>query len=350
MYMKSGEGIISPNRRFSVYLDQGGNMFIKDGERTMWQTQTMDMWYAKGPYRSGLDAKGMFQIKDSASKVIWSTENGGMDSMVIDNNGVFMGFTDSGFAAWTLRVDLKAGFYGHMTYSRPYISCDPCVDCSLKGKTAPLYNLATGDCIPVSSANPACRQFLYVEDTKHYVAMSEQDPTVRTGLCLGSRNETLGPCSPTVTWKHYNDNFLTLNHEKDACLGTNFTITSCIGDDLRGTKLWSHGPSIIQSLDTRRNRLMYFGQKLEGFGASFQLAANGNLVLTNRRGVSKLISSNKVFRGRTMLELTANGDLLVTNLFGNVTVQTVVGKRGVSPYKASILSNGANVRHMNVYQ
>ncbi|KAJ3206410.1 hypothetical protein HDU67_008211 [Dinochytrium kinnereticum] len=343
MYMKSGEGIISPNGRFAVYLDQGGNMFIKDGERTMWQTQTMDMWYAKGPYRAGLDATGRFQIKDSGSKVIWSTETGGMDSMVIDNNGVFMGFTDSGFPTWTLRVDLKAAFYGHMTYSRPYISCDRCSECSLKGKTAPLYNLATGDCIPLSSTNPACRQFLYVEETKHYVAMSEQDPTVRSGLCLGARNETLGPCSPTVTWKHYNDYFLTMNHEKDACLGTNFTLTSCIGDDLRGTKLWSHGPSILESLDTGRNRLMYVGQRIEGFGASFQLGPNGNLILTNRRGSSKMVTSNKVFREKTVLELTVNGDLLVTNLYGNVTVQTVVGRKGVPPYKAFISSDGAFV-------
>ncbi|KAJ3199244.1 hypothetical protein HDU67_002962 [Dinochytrium kinnereticum] len=343
MYMKSGEGIMSPNGRFSVYLDQGGNMFMKDGHRTMWQTQTMDMWYAKGPYRAGLDSMGSFQIKDATSKVIWSTETGGLDSMIIDNNGTLMGYTSSGLPAWTLRVDLKAAMYGHMTYTRPYIVCDICSECTLMGEIAPLYNLATGDCIPLSSSNGTCRQFLYTEDTKHYVAMSEEDPTVRTGLCLGSRNDTLGRCSPTVTWKHYNDHFLTMNHEKDVCLGPNFQLSSCIGDDLRGTKLWSHGPSKIDSLNSERNRLMYSGESFEKHGSVVKLVSNGNLVLINRRGASKMVTSNKIFKEKTVLELTRDGDFLITNLYGNVTVNRISGKRGTPPYRALIQVDGSFV-------
>ncbi|KAJ3148151.1 hypothetical protein HDU86_007574 [Geranomyces michiganensis] len=68
-------GIISPNGRFKVILQPTGNLIIKDGTRTMWQTYTADMWFARPPYKLQINRVGELYIKDGDNRRVWQSSN-----------------------------------------------------------------------------------------------------------------------------------------------------------------------------------------------------------------------------------------------------------------------------------
>jgi hypothetical protein len=69
--LKSQEAIESPNKRFKMILEPSGNMIIKDGYRTMWETASANLPFAKPPYQLLLTGVGNLMIVDSRRLIVW---------------------------------------------------------------------------------------------------------------------------------------------------------------------------------------------------------------------------------------------------------------------------------------
>ena len=50
-YIKSNTGIQSPNKRFTLILEESGNLVLKDHFRTMWQSASGHIQHTVGPYK-----------------------------------------------------------------------------------------------------------------------------------------------------------------------------------------------------------------------------------------------------------------------------------------------------------
>lgn len=71
--LKQNQGLQSPNKRFKLIMRQNGNLIIKDGFRTMWQTSTKGLPYAKAPYKLVINPTGNIMILDANSNVLWAS-------------------------------------------------------------------------------------------------------------------------------------------------------------------------------------------------------------------------------------------------------------------------------------
>lgn len=56
-----------------MILEPSGNMIIKDGNRTMWETVSANLPYAKPPYQLILNAIGNLMILDSDRMIVWTS-------------------------------------------------------------------------------------------------------------------------------------------------------------------------------------------------------------------------------------------------------------------------------------
>jgi len=74
--------VVSPNLRYKMYLEETGNLIIKDGTRTMWESVSGNMPYAVGPYELLLAPRGNFLIRSKNGYVIWMSllKNNTVDS------------------------------------------------------------------------------------------------------------------------------------------------------------------------------------------------------------------------------------------------------------------------------
>jgi hypothetical protein len=92
----SGQGIKSPNGRFKLILQNSGNLVLKDGIRTMWESMTGDKWYAEGPYSMRLSNRGILYVIDKWNKLIFSTALQGDQmqfkntKLTLEDNGEFV--------------------------------------------------------------------------------------------------------------------------------------------------------------------------------------------------------------------------------------------------------------------
>lgn len=75
--------VVSPNQRYKMYLEESGNLVIKDGTRTMWESVSAYMPYAVGPYELVLAPTGHLVIRSSNDYMIWSTL---LKNRTIDSN------------------------------------------------------------------------------------------------------------------------------------------------------------------------------------------------------------------------------------------------------------------------
>jgi hypothetical protein len=278
---------------------------------------------------------GYLQLKDAESKLLWQTEIGGMSTIKLTDNGTWVGYLhNTTTPIWSLDLVTNAKFHGWSVYAQPLISCDDCFPCSLNVTAKPLYHLATNRCIPVSSTDSTCRDFVYDRRTSFYIPLDESNQPM-SSTCLGNTTEILGTCDTSKAWRHYNDNFLTLSNLPDACLGSNFTFTSCMANGLRVDKLWSHGVAQISELSTARgsNRILLQGHLLKSQGNTLQVLMNGDLMYTNKFGRFKFFRTGvPSFKGPALLELMTTGQLVVTNLYGNVTLATHSKMTGTAPF------------------
>jgi len=85
VFLKSGEGIKSKNGRFKMYLTTTGNLIMKDGTTTIWESKTANMWFATTPYQLIIDQYGDLVLRDKDKYVLWISQ-----SSVENEKGVFL--------------------------------------------------------------------------------------------------------------------------------------------------------------------------------------------------------------------------------------------------------------------
>ncbi|KAJ3015927.1 hypothetical protein HKX48_004307 [Thoreauomyces humboldtii] len=73
--LQGGQALRSPNGRFTLILTADGNLLVKDGPRTMWESYTKNFWYAQAPYKLRLSEFGEIFIEDVNGYHIWQSMN-----------------------------------------------------------------------------------------------------------------------------------------------------------------------------------------------------------------------------------------------------------------------------------
>ncbi|KAJ3188113.1 hypothetical protein HK101_009196, partial [Irineochytrium annulatum] len=141
------QSIVSTNGRFAFILRDTGNLVLKDGVRTMWESRTADMWYAVPPYRATLStADGAFRVKDSKDSVIWETQSAGGRTLRLNNVGNIVIFGDPATASagapsirWNLRNETDPSLpIGFNVFKNPLVDCDLCSPCVYDGAAGPI--------------------------------------------------------------------------------------------------------------------------------------------------------------------------------------------------------------------
>jgi hypothetical protein len=101
----SGQGMVSHNGRFRAILDWSGNLIIKDGVRTMWQSVSGNIPYMTPPYELRLSNKGQIYIVDSLNMIVMMTPgvNRTVDSTIsLGENGLFsVNYTGTSNMIWS---------------------------------------------------------------------------------------------------------------------------------------------------------------------------------------------------------------------------------------------------------
>ncbi|KAJ3122735.1 hypothetical protein HK101_006541, partial [Irineochytrium annulatum] len=167
-----------------------------------------------------------------------------------------------------------------------------------------------------------------------------------TQACLGNVTNVLGACDSRNAWRHYDDGLLTLANMFNLCLGPAGLVTKCDGNGLRVDKLWSFagkGPDLGRlSTGPGATRILLAGQRLAGFGTTFQVGSAGDLVVRAGSAYNVVRSAAKIPPGDLpLLELTEAGLMVVSNLYGNATYTTVQpSSAGVAPYSLLIPQRG----------
>lgn len=71
--LAENKALVSPNSRFTAYLSPKGSLVLKDQHRTMWDSLSSNLEFAKPPYRLVLTKDGILVIRDSAQNIVWLT-------------------------------------------------------------------------------------------------------------------------------------------------------------------------------------------------------------------------------------------------------------------------------------
>jgi hypothetical protein len=56
--MNEMEGLKSENGRFTLHLSTTGNLILKEGCRTMWESSTAKRWFGEGPFKAIVSTNG----------------------------------------------------------------------------------------------------------------------------------------------------------------------------------------------------------------------------------------------------------------------------------------------------
>ncbi|KAG4084912.1 hypothetical protein H8356DRAFT_1341547 [Neocallimastix lanati (nom. inval.)] len=72
-FLTSGKGIQSKNKRFKMYLSPSGNLIMKDGVRTIWESQTANYNFTVPPYNTFIDNTGKLIIRNNVKHIIFAT-------------------------------------------------------------------------------------------------------------------------------------------------------------------------------------------------------------------------------------------------------------------------------------
>ena len=114
--------IVSPNLRYKLYLEESGNLILKDGTRTMWESVSVNMPYAVGPYELLLAPSGNFLIRSKNGYIIWISvlKNKTVDSnyrLELLDDGRLVVLDDANIEVWE-SSPLREMSYG-ITFYRP---------------------------------------------------------------------------------------------------------------------------------------------------------------------------------------------------------------------------------------
>ncbi|KAJ3128293.1 hypothetical protein HK101_005413, partial [Irineochytrium annulatum] len=375
-FLGPNQSIVSANGRFALILRNTGNLLLKDGVRTMWESSTADLWYAVPPYRAGLSTvDGAFRVKDSENNVIWETQAAGGGSLQLNNCYLYkceayIGQCDGDESCIEDYLELKVRrkiLYGtslfilpkipifcifdrnetsldipigYHIFQNPVVDCDMCTSCQFDGAPAPIVHLATGKCLS------------YTQNTLVPVSLGIRILFFLTtdlqaaSACLGNMTTVLGFCDSRNAWRHYDDGLLTLANAYNLCLGPRGLVSACDDDGLRLNKLWSFGGNamIMPRLSTAsgQTRLMLAGQQLSAFSTTFFINVSGDMIVKSGTAYNVIRSASKLAAGDLpLLELTKSGELVMSNLYGNVTYSTVTPTSGgVGPFVLAIPQKG----------
>lgn len=83
--LESGYGLTSENKRFKLILEESGNLILKDGHRTMWESFSGYLPYAVGPFKLIVAPSGNLLIKSSNGFIVWESVNTFNVSTYFDN-------------------------------------------------------------------------------------------------------------------------------------------------------------------------------------------------------------------------------------------------------------------------
>ncbi|KAJ3188111.1 hypothetical protein HK101_009194 [Irineochytrium annulatum] len=346
--ISQNQALTSPSGRFSLILRDTGNLVLKDWERTMWESNTADMWYARGPYTASFSRKGSFQVKDSLYRLVWEAGSVFGQSLAVTDTGDVVIKNADGTTIWSLRGDNNVAKLWNV-FTNPLTSCNSCDDCSWSAAPQPLIHLATNKCLSWSTNTvvpngPNCDLWLWNPIQRFYNPYQVDNTT--TTVCLGSANATtiLSPCSSNRAMRHYDDGLLTLANSLNLCIGAAGLMVQCDANLIRLDKLWSLGArsTTLPMLSTAPGgtRLLLLAQQVTALGTGMTLNANGDVFVTAGSAYN-VVRSNLRLSDPPVLTLTTDGRLVVTNLAGNRTYSTLpVKSGGVAPFRLAIVKKG----------
>jgi hypothetical protein len=127
----SGQGIKSPNGRFKLILQNSGNLVLKDGIRTMWESMTADVWFSKPPYSMRLSSRGVIYVTDNWHKLIFSTTYPSFDNTQIPNmQPKNTNFTLENSGEFLIRDSFNSSIYmnyfsfpDYNLFAQPFFTC-----------------------------------------------------------------------------------------------------------------------------------------------------------------------------------------------------------------------------------
>ena len=67
------KAILSPNKRYAMYLEESGNLVVKDGTRTMWESVSAHIEFALAPYQLLLTPTGFLIIRSKNGYMVWTS-------------------------------------------------------------------------------------------------------------------------------------------------------------------------------------------------------------------------------------------------------------------------------------
>ena len=86
--LKENKAILSANQRFKLILEDSGNLVIKDGIRTMWESESARLNYAVGPYKLLIGPTGNLIIRSNNGYMVWMSTSLATDDYFIIMNSL----------------------------------------------------------------------------------------------------------------------------------------------------------------------------------------------------------------------------------------------------------------------
>ncbi len=74
-FLNANMGLTSTNQRFKLILEETGNLIVKDGFRTMWESTSGNVSYARRPYQLILSPVGNLMVLDVDRLIVWTTKS-----------------------------------------------------------------------------------------------------------------------------------------------------------------------------------------------------------------------------------------------------------------------------------
>jgi hypothetical protein len=140
--LMSGNGMVSPNGRFKLILEENGNLLVKDDYRTMWQSFSGNMTGSVKPYRLFVTDEGHMAISDKNLRWVWyaqndQAKNAGPYKMSITDAGKFVVTSVTGEEVWESwpQRNRNAAFVSFDNIRNCYKPCGECVDTIAPTKT-----------------------------------------------------------------------------------------------------------------------------------------------------------------------------------------------------------------------
>ncbi|KAG4100492.1 hypothetical protein H8356DRAFT_1036219 [Neocallimastix lanati (nom. inval.)] len=129
--MKEFEALVSMNGKYKFFVQDTGNMVVKEGARTMWSSMTANIELYEGPYTLNFSPLGEFILRDKNNFAIWHVINplaqknksykGGNFRLVLSDEGELFVEDDEHNLYWSSWPVRKSEYNTHIRYIRPMV-------------------------------------------------------------------------------------------------------------------------------------------------------------------------------------------------------------------------------------